>query len=303
MFSRWFNVVVVLFWLATMSWLVTTKVLPPVIIGEPPTYRTIVEDHGRHPEGEVGWTVFWDDREIGTATSKALEQDEGVTRFESHVQLADFPLAEASPVRIGALTEWFQGPGGGMRLETESVAEVDPLGRLIHFEVALRLGDLDERILLRGVVEGTQLVMTLRVGEFAQHAETYLAPNSIVADAFSPQQRLPNLRAGQSWTVPVYNPFRAQSSPMEILQARVVGDELLVWNGRAIWCWVVEYRPDEGAGLHGSDEPKARLWVARDGLVVQQDMAFGSSWLRFVRQSSAPDAGQADAAVDETTGF
>ena len=33
-----FNVIVVLFWLATMSWLIVAKVLPPMRVGEPPSY-------------------------------------------------------------------------------------------------------------------------------------------------------------------------------------------------------------------------------------------------------------------------
>ena len=43
MLSRWSNIAIVLFWLATMSWLVVTKFLPPLRIGQPPDYHAILE--------------------------------------------------------------------------------------------------------------------------------------------------------------------------------------------------------------------------------------------------------------------
>ena len=43
MYSRWFNAAVVVLWLATMSWLVTEKVLPPLLVGEPPSYHQVIE--------------------------------------------------------------------------------------------------------------------------------------------------------------------------------------------------------------------------------------------------------------------
>ena len=42
MHSRWYSVAVVLLWLATMGWLVSQKVLPSLVIGEPPDYQAIL---------------------------------------------------------------------------------------------------------------------------------------------------------------------------------------------------------------------------------------------------------------------
>ena len=36
MYSRWSNVAVVILWLSAMGWLMAEKVLPPLLIGEPP---------------------------------------------------------------------------------------------------------------------------------------------------------------------------------------------------------------------------------------------------------------------------
>ena len=45
-------------WLLSMTWLVSTKVLPMMSQGEPPTYRAILAY--RKPE-PVGWTIQWTD--------------------------------------------------------------------------------------------------------------------------------------------------------------------------------------------------------------------------------------------------
>ena len=39
-----FNVVVVLFWCTTMGWLVVAKILPPLRVGEPPNYASILQE-------------------------------------------------------------------------------------------------------------------------------------------------------------------------------------------------------------------------------------------------------------------
>ena len=53
--GRWFNTAVVLLWLVTMTWLVKEKVLPPLLVGEPPSYSRIVE--ARRDAPPVGWRM------------------------------------------------------------------------------------------------------------------------------------------------------------------------------------------------------------------------------------------------------
>jgi len=55
MSSRWFNVLLGAFWLATMSWLVVAKVLLPLLRGDPPNYQTILPQAGRNrPHRSLG---------------------------------------------------------------------------------------------------------------------------------------------------------------------------------------------------------------------------------------------------------
>ncbi len=63
---RWFKVVVVLFWMGTMTWLVVEKVLPPLYRGEPPSIQSVYG--GMEPDSPpVCWTVSWDNKPIGWA--------------------------------------------------------------------------------------------------------------------------------------------------------------------------------------------------------------------------------------------
>ena len=53
MYGRWYTTAVVFCWLASMTWLVTTKILPPLQLGDPPSYAAIVAAQ-RGPERRLG---------------------------------------------------------------------------------------------------------------------------------------------------------------------------------------------------------------------------------------------------------
>lgn len=53
MHSRWFNLTVVLLWLTMMTWLIKLKVMPAMLIGEPPSYAEILDAQARTPHGRL----------------------------------------------------------------------------------------------------------------------------------------------------------------------------------------------------------------------------------------------------------
>ena len=58
MHSWRFNTAVVILWLATMSWLVKEKVLPPLLVGEPPNYSRIIGRKARPGRAAgVSWST------------------------------------------------------------------------------------------------------------------------------------------------------------------------------------------------------------------------------------------------------
>ena len=124
----------------------------------------------------------------------------------------------------------------------------------------------------------------MQSGDLPYKLERHLPPNSLMSDELSPHVRMPGLRTGQSWTVPLYSPFRSPSSPIEILQAVVEREDNLTWGGRTQSCHVIVYRGDSGSGQAGN-EIRGRVWVDRQGIVLRQEIAIFRSHLHFIRLS------------------
>jgi hypothetical protein len=285
---RWFNFVVVLFWLATMSWLIVAKVIPPLVVGQPPTYRSIVAAEGQTPKGQQSaWVLSWNDREVGWATTETKLGKQELTELLSRVHVGKLALDELMPLRLGSL---FDAHGGVLSLDADSTVAIDPLGKLDSFWSRVSLGEWLDLIRVQGSVVGNQMELTVRSGDFVYNTRNYIAADALLGDVLSPQTRLPNLRIGQRWTVPIFSPFRPPNTPMQVLQASVEREEVLIWDNRGVLTNVVQYRSDEGSGLSFSKEPQGRVWVRRDGLVLQQELQVMSSWLRFVRVPEARTA-------------
>ncbi|HVA45545.1 MAG TPA: hypothetical protein VNH11_04090 [Pirellulales bacterium] len=303
MYSRWFNVVVVGFWLLTMSWLVGVKILPSLAVGDPPTYRTILADR-KDRDAPLSWTISLNDVPIGWAEARNRMLDNGVTEMRSHVRIRRLPLAEITPGWMNSLLKLLAGSREWSELElavdAQSSLEIDPLGRPIGFYSRALLGDegslpddsrLDSQIVpgtvqvtIQGVIDGTQLKLKVRTGQLVYNTTAYLPPKALVSDALSPQGRLPDLKVGQSWTMPVYSPLRPPTAPMEMLSAKVERRELMLWREQMVDAFVVVFRSDPGAELSSNQAAKAKAWVRADGTVLKQEITLMSSRLTFERQ-------------------
>jgi hypothetical protein len=286
MLSFRYNALIVAFWLSAMSWLVVAKVLPPLLLGEPPTYRTILATDPKHPvqSEHVTWDIEVDQRKVGAATTSVVPMSDGVRELRSDVRFWDLPLDSISPLRLGAYARLPDGRPRSVSLGAKATFEVDPLGRLLGFESTLELGVLAEPIRVQGAVEGTQLHLTVRSGDFVYRHDSVLPNDSLLSDALSPQSRLPGLRVGQTWLVPLYSPFHQRTQPLEALEARVERTEPLVWHGSVVETLLVVYYDEQGGRLGGASEPRGRLWVHPDGTVLQQEAPLVNSMLRFVRR-------------------
>lgn len=281
MYSRWFNIAVVLLWLATMSWLVVKKVLPSLLIGQPPSYRTIIAA-GRD-EPPVGWRMSMGGRQLGWALSRTVPLPHEMTEIRSQVHFDELPLAEMTPDWLRSLLQLDNQPWAKFAMDTESVLVIDPLDRLSRFRSAVRFDALRDAIVVDGTVEGAEMAVSFRSGEVTYNTNVPVPAKALMADSFSPQTSLPGLRAGQTWTVPTYSPLRPPNDPVEILQATVEGTELVTWNDRSAPTWLVVYRSDPGAGLGNADNLRGKLWVRRDGAVLKQTVTFLGSTMTFIR--------------------
>lgn len=283
--SRWFNLAVIGVWLATMGWLVREKILPPLVIGEPPSYRTILK--ARRSEPPVGWELSFDDRPIGWALSAALPLPHELTEIRSRVHFDELPLAELTPGWMGSFLKLTDYRRAKLRMDTTSNLMIDPLGRLSRFNSSVRLEDFRDVIHMEGILESGDLKLTVRSGEFTYETTAPISSDALLGDSLSPQTRLPGLRQGQTWTVPTFSPLGRFSSPLEILHATVEGLEPVAWGGKTVDAWLVVFRGDPGVGLGAGKKPRGKLWVlpGPHGTVVKQQVNVLNARMTFVRMS------------------
>ncbi|MEN6557114.1 MAG: hypothetical protein ABFC54_02925 [Thermoguttaceae bacterium] len=285
MYGRWFNPLVVMLWLSTMGWLLYAKVMPSLLVGEPPNYRRIINAQKHNPP--VGWCIALNGRSIGWAISEIQSLPNGLAAVRGWVHFDNLPLQQTMPGWLRTLTQLLGRPIDNLQMDARNDLLIDPLGRLVRFESSIHVDPFNEAIYARGAVDGRQLELVVRAGGVPLTTQVFLPSNAILSDALSPQCELPGLRAGQHWTVPVYSPLWPAGSPLEIVHAVVTGLDTIFWNGDVVSCWLVEYRNDPGDRTAGNSKngPRGRLWVRFDGAVLRQQMLLFDSTIVFDRMS------------------
>ncbi len=282
--NRIFIVVVIFLWLTTMAWLVFNKVLPPLLVGEPPEF---VAQTAAEP---ICWHVHWNHRPLGWAASKTVAGVDGVTEVHSRVVVNRLPLDEMAPVWLKS----FVNRMGSVDMDARSRLEFDPLNRLSSFRTTIRIGEVKEAIQMSGTVVNSLLELTVRSGDLVYTVEHNLPSSSLLGNDLAPQTHLPDLHVGQTWTMPIYSPFHPPSSPLDILRATVDQEEMLNWEGRLVKTMLVVYRDEGGSGYFKPDEHRGKIWVRRDGAVLKQEMKLFDTVLSFVRMSDEEAADLAD---------
>ncbi len=294
--STWYNVAVVLLWVASMSWLVSQKVMPALLVGEPPSYRTIVRAQQGQPH--AGWRMAVNDREVGWALNTTVPLPREMTEVRSLVHFNDLPLEEMTPGLLRPLLVPEEGWPDRLKLEARSTLSFDPLERLSQFVSSVGFEGLDDVIKVRGTLDGPELALSVHSGDFTYQTELNLPEEALLTDALAPQTHLPNLREGQKWNVRVYSPLRPPNSPVELLQAKVEGKRTIEWDGRLVEAWLVVYRADPGAASAAARSARGRLWVRGDGTVLKQEATLFGSTMSFVRLSGTEAAALAESVGD-----
>ena len=286
MHSRWYNIAVVVLWLTTMGWLVSEKVLPALWVGDAPDSRTILA--AAQTETLVGWSLTSDGRRTGWALNSTAASPGGMVEMRSRVHFDQMPIGRSGPRWLRDLVGQL---GSHLQLELDNGLAFDALGRLSRFDSTARFPPSeDAAIKVRGSIDGAQLALAIRSGDFNYETQLPVPRNALMSDAFSPQTHLPGLREGQSWTVAVYSPLQPPNpndpkDPREILRATVEGREPVLWAGQPAMAWVVVYRNDAAAAAHQAAKPVGKVWVRADGVILKQQVVFFGTTLTFVRLS------------------
>ncbi len=301
MHSRWYNVAVVLLWLAAMTWLAQTKILPPLRWGQRPDYDSVVA--ARLDEPPVAWQLTLDGEMLGWALCTTAPLAHDLTEIRSRVHFQRLPLNELFP-------EWFNamlGPSAqslaNLAMDTESVVIIDSLGQLSQFESSVWLEPLADAVRMRGTQEDFGFEVEVRLGgRELWKGVVDLPPDALVGDALSPQTQLPDLQPGQTWTVPTYSPFPPYQGPMEMLAATVEGTERIAWQNRSVDAWMVVYRSQDDSGMPDSRSVQSRLWVHPNGTVLRQESRLLGTQMSFVRLPDADAQRLYDRVEDEEWG-
>jgi hypothetical protein len=197
-------------------------------------------------------------------------------------------LAEVAPFWVSPVLRMLDSDEANLSVTAESVFTIDPLGHLVGFHSQLGLEGDPDAITMQGKVDADELSVTVRAGEFVHTTQSYLPAHALVGDVLSPRERLPGLRRGQTWTEPVYSPFRPPNSPVEILHASVERETKITYEGVSTPVWLVIFRTD--AGSTATQMLRGRMWVRMDGQVLRQEIRFLKSRLVFERAGNPDDA-------------
>jgi hypothetical protein len=272
--NRIFTVVVLALWAASMSWLLVAKILPPFFQGEPPRVTGLT----RQPA--VCWQIYCDEKPMGWAVSQAVLGAANTTEIHSRVILEEIPLREMAPQWMRVVVDHI----GPLKLDMRNRVTLDTLDNLASFDTKVRINDTPVMIKMAGRVVDGRLKVRVETGDL-EHRVDYPAPkHSFLGGELTPDPKLLQMYVGRRWQREVYSPFKPHSDAMEIVQAEVVADDTLLYEGQLTKTKRVEYRSLTTAGVADADTLRATVWVAEDGTVLQQEVYLVHAKLRFMRQ-------------------
>ena len=292
MYSRWFSTAVVLLWLSTMGWLVKEKVLPPLLLGDPPSHRSILEASRGEPA--ASWQLLCNHRHVGWAKSATAQLPDGGTQIYNQVHFDDLPVGQFAPSWLRGIFNMVEGAGKsrlgksrlgksrlGITTDVAGTLTIDGSNRLSSIESTISFSPSGQEISMRGVVKDGKLNLNIRSLDISFKTQIPIDDDALFCDALSPTARLPGLYEGQTWTFSVLTPLKYPTRPHGILQAKVEGFEQINCNGRPTGVWLVVYR--DISGKSPGTRPRGKLWVRRDGVVLKQEMSILESSMTFVR--------------------
>ncbi len=289
----WLIPVIIAAWAISMNWLVTAKIVPSWSEDAPPGNQILyATDNKLIP---VAWTVLWNDAPVGYAISRSTRMPDRGLEVESLLHFDFMPLDEMLPAWIQAFVQ----PGAKQRItipfDTRGTVLLDARGTLRSFASTVAIPGGGSQISLKGTVEDGLASVIVDAHGMRYDVERRIPDDVMMGDELSPQATMPGLTVGRRWTVPTYSPLRPAGSPIELLHAHVIGEQMFFWQDQLTRVYEVCYRLDPTAPHH---DPRFTMLVDMNGRVLKQDSIFLGARLTFVRRSD-DDAEQLAARIDE----
>jgi hypothetical protein len=294
MVFRGSQILVLLFWLASMGWLVAAKIMPAMIGGEPPNYHSQLEANTPRLDS---WRIKWNEQTIGFAASTVTRDALGTSTLRSVVQFDELPLDSMVRQLFGAMSfmvQPFLNNAKNMRLDMLVATEMnfDLMHQLETFQTVVDFGDSRSLLEIEGqMLDEQHLEIKAGLGgsgidggpsETLYSHSLRLPPNALVSDSVSPRPMLKHLHIGQSWTLPVYRAFPPNQS-VQVVEATVERHEIIFWEGGDVETKLVVYRSDSGAKIGSAREPLGKEWVRSDGTILRQEIVMSGTRIQFER--------------------
>ncbi len=273
--NRLYTAAVVVFWLASMTWLVTDRILPPFFGGDAPVSRV---SNQLEP---VAWLIEMNGRPCGQAVLQAVRGDSSVREVHSLIQLDQIETPEAAPFWLKPMLKSLRD----LTFRVRTVTTFGPLGDLASFKTRMQIDHSETPIRLSGQIRRDTLNLSVRIGDLTKRFEHPWPENATLGGEITPAARLLPLWQGRRWTQEVYSPFASPKEPLEMIEATVTDRIRLTDGAESNDVWTVEYRATKKTGSTDEGRLRARFFVADDGRVLKQEAYLMGSSLTFFRRS------------------
>lgn len=272
--NRLYVSAVFLFWLATMGWLLSQRILPQFMYGDPPKSGVA------YFMDPVAWDIEVDGVSCGSATMLTVEgSSPGLREAHSLVELHRLPIPKGLPSYFASMIPSIDALSPKIR----SRVTFDSSGRMLGFDTWVFTSPEDSTLRLTGFVVSGQLKLKIRAGHvYKQLAYDWPVEGSLTSE-LAPETSLMLLYPGKKWRNEVYNPFSTNQEPFEVLEAHVVEEVAHTYNGERCDAHRVEFRTASEAGQSEKERLRSTLWVAKDGRVLRHETKLLGSMLTLNR--------------------
>lgn len=288
-------VLIVLFWLGATAWLVHRDVWPRLRPGEPPPFSIDLADEARAGGAfENRWLVYKHKDGKRQEKGYARSQVRYHPKDDTYELLGKYKLwADNAKVLVDKEEQYIESM---YRITREGdLREVTATGKLTLPLLGIEVeGEITGKVEDRVFRPRVELKKPISLTHELQPVE--VSARGSVLNPLQPLNRLPGLRRGQRWRVPLVlltDLIKAQPSlkglevsppSLPYLDAEVQADlDGLVWgpDGLTMACLVIDYHGSDSRG----EEVTGRTYVrASDYLILQQEMKMGGEHLTLVRE-------------------
>lgn len=269
---------ILVFWLGMTSWyVVRERIVPWLRDDSPAAFRIELTDEVG--VSTVNWKVLFQQKPVGQGRTETKMLHDRTFELSSYFRFD--ALSPVKNVDVKNFHTAYRVDREGTLLGISAKAVVETFGVNVTMEMddAVESGKLT---LHPKVVFGEQTINAPPIGP------SDLSRRGSILNPMHPMNRLPGLRAGQRWRVPLFDPMEASSSVPGLAQLADSGPKELEaevtladydWNGEATPVFKIDYRKP------GMEPIIAGTWVRReDDLVLQQWAHHGHYELTLVRQ-------------------